>query len=1002
MSEAAIIDGIIGGPASVFLEAELRSRVRNHHLVVWLDLDDHYSGFVDRLAEARAAGELAYEVRAFRGSHLQLMMELEDITSGAEMKNVVIHLPGFNREVVEESPLLELHAVGNEFRKALDTLITEAAAGKLAPHQVTEFLAQDPLTLEAADAWLDAALHGTAQGLATQLRAMTPEAVLDDLLRGGFVAGRIRHDAVDAAAFWDRWNAWTGLPDSWRDTNLRGDLRPEDAAFVVAGWALCVEYVDDLRRDPVNSHLQHARGLARGVIDKARSLAEHLRQRHVDVYQHTVEETELLLADEVGVAKAEDLGKIDTFRFEEDVVLGAALAGLAEGSWDTVAEWAGHRIGTASETSKGRSSFWLGRDPHRKFAWELVQSAAELGRAIQSAGKDLSGCHSLGEALAAYGERGAAVDRAHRHLEQRRAAVLFPQLPEFETLRARLDEMRQAWRRWADAWAIDFNALCRSQGFLPAAEFQQRTLFDQVVKPMVAEGDTKTAFFVVDAFRYEMAVELHGQLSETATTSAHLKARLAELPTVSEVGMNVLAPVASAGKLTPALAEQATGGKILGFDAGEFRVRDPETRRRAMHDRVGGATCPLLSLGEVLSRDSTSLKRAISQASLLVVHSREIDEAGEKGAGPAVFEQVLQKLRAAWTLLREAGVRRFVFTADHGFLLLDESAGAAQGHGRRIDPHPRHVLSRAKADSKGEVRVALSDLGYGAEGWHLLMPETTAVFDRGRRASRFVHGGNSLQERVIPVLTVVHQGEVGGGNTAYVVQAKARDGIAGMHCVEVRVEVAAAQSTLNFGSAQEIELALGALEADDVNVELCQTRGAGRLQGSAILAPVGESFEIFFRLSGPRETRVLVELSHPSASEDVQAGRPSRRFAVSALRSMPPPPVDQQQGAPAPPDSTSESASESASESSSELSSELSSGRAWLADLPEGGVRQVFEHLAVHGTVTEGEVHAMLGSARLGRRFAMNFEGYAESVPFAVRIDSVAGVKRYVRVGGTR
>src|SRR5690606_29443498 len=149
---------------------------------------------------------------------------------------------------------------------------------------------------------------------------------------------------------------------------------------------------------------------------------------------------------------------------------------------------------------------------------------------------------SLEEALDAYAERGAAADRAHRHLEQHRAARLDPQLPEFETIRERLDDVRRAWRRWADAWARDFNDQRRREGFLPAAARQQRTLFDDVVRPLTEEPGT-TALFVVDAFRYEMGEELYAQIGGTAATTAHLKARLAELPTVTEVGMNVLAPV---------------------------------------------------------------------------------------------------------------------------------------------------------------------------------------------------------------------------------------------------------------------------------------------------------------------------------------------------------------------------------------------------------------------------------------------------------------------------
>jgi hypothetical protein len=187
-----------------------------------------------------------------------------------------------------------------------------------------------------------------------------------------------------------------------------------------------------------------------------------------------------------------------------------------------------------------------------------------------------------------------------------------------------------------------------------------------------------------------------------------------------------------------------------------------------------------------VTREATSLKQSIARARLVVVHSNEIDRAGEQGVGPAVFDLVMNKLRAAWKLLRDAGVRRFVFTVDHGFLLVDESARTAQPHGRKVDPKRRHVFSELAADHPSEVRVPLSELGYDSAE-QLMFPESTAVFDTGRKPMGFVHGGNSLQERVIPVPTLVHRTAVGGSNTHYVIRAAARQGVAGMHCVEARV-----------------------------------------------------------------------------------------------------------------------------------------------------------------------------------------------------------------------
>src|SRR5690606_32488926 len=126
-----------------------------------------------------------------------------------------------------------------------------------------------------------------------------------------------------------------------------------------------------------------------------------------------------------------------------------------------------------------------------------------------------------------------------------------------------------------------------------------------------------------------------------------------------------------------------SSSRITGFSTGEFRVHDPDTRRRAMHDRIGGRTCPRIELEEVLRLEASTLRRKIAGTRLVMIHSREIDSSGEAGFGPSVFETVLKDLRSAWHLLREAGVRNFVFTADHGFLLIDEESHTAQAHGRK-------------------------------------------------------------------------------------------------------------------------------------------------------------------------------------------------------------------------------------------------------------------------------------------------------------------------------
>ncbi len=208
------------GPVSAALETDLRSCVRRQGIVLWLDADDHYSTFVDRLIQLRKADKLPYAVHAFRGSHLELMLDLETLAGGVDRTQLVIHLPGFNELAVRTTPpLLELYDAGVRYRKALATLVTEAAAGRVPPDRIAAFCTQTPLALDAADTWLAGLLADGLGGLAGQLRGMDLTALVGDLLSGGNVATQLK-ESGEYAPLWQHFSETIGLPDAWRELRL--------------------------------------------------------------------------------------------------------------------------------------------------------------------------------------------------------------------------------------------------------------------------------------------------------------------------------------------------------------------------------------------------------------------------------------------------------------------------------------------------------------------------------------------------------------------------------------------------------------------------------------------------------------------------------------------------------------------------------------------------------------------------------------------------------------
>lgn len=941
------------GPVSQALTLALREEARQHGIVVWLDREGVYRNFADALAARAVAGAFPYPVRCLRGSYLELIRSLDGVADGVTTAPLIVHVPGHTEDTISHTPLYEVYCAGRRFRRALPTLIREAAHGVATPEAIDAFLGGTP-SLEDADAWLAALAAPRADGPGPEASlGLLSAADIHDKLRSGTLGPLL---AEQPAAIWTKLEALVGMDQAWRTAWLREPTASALADELVA-WALCVEFVHDLARGTSEEALLPLRTLPRINVEACRELAAHLRDRHPGDYARIADDAEVRLRSEVERATADDLGRVDTFRFEDKRVMAAALGALMTARFDAAFEYARAR-------SDARS-FWTRHDHGRRTAWSLILAAATLGRAVAAQHRDAGRpALSLADATRRYAERGWQVDRAHRELEQARPQLQHLELDELADLRAALDQLRHVYRRWADDLSSAWADITAATGALPPSELQQRTLFTDVVAPLCAEE--LTAYFMVDALRYEMGRALAEGVGEIRGTEVVMDARLAELPSVTEVGMNALAPVAQPdGRI----AMDVTIDGITGLRAGTVRIADPEQRRRLVYDKVGGQACPRLSLEEVLARDVTSLRQAVARARLVIVHAEGIDRAGERGLGLARFDAELQNLRAAWRLLFEAGVRRFVITADHGFLLHDPTTGVQQPHGKLTDPSARYTISAHPITERGELTVGAVELGYASEPVWFQFPRTTAQFDRGRRTKDFAHGGPSAQERVIPVITIRHRNPAGGESARYRLELKPSRIDGGVYAVPAVVH-SAGQASLSYGGRAELELVLECVDDPDVIVEVIEARGA-RLDGAVVHATADTPFELRTRVRGPNERRVQLRLRHATRWANVTAADSDERFQVDvrAIATL---------TTPAPPPPT--------------------LGEGWLDEFPAGPVRDVLRHLAVHGKIDEEDATRILGGARQYRAFGREFERtYRARLPFAVRVETAGGRKSHVR-----
>jgi len=980
-------------PVSDALLRELRAALRAQGLVAWIDAHNVWRSVSERLLSD--AEHLGAPMVAYGGSWLEWLDLLGERPAGRDPTPFLLYLPGLDDAALRESPAFPLVQMGHRFERNLAALVRDAAAGEVPPERTEAFLHAAQPTLAAADAWL-AAERALRDARREALYArFSPEVLLDDLLSLASgdppkMHGAAFESEADVTALAEHLHTVVGMSPAWRSfcATLRGPARrpaTEGADAVKAlrdrvtddlvAWILSVEYVRDLQREPRLPELAPLRTLPDALATRCQGLAVHLRQHHAKRYASLADEVELLLRDgELHDLRADDLGQIDTFRCEEQAILADAVRALQGSRWEAVVALADARL------APGRS-FWLAQADAdwsrlRRWAWTLVRQAAVLGRELSAAAAyDELRTLSLGECADLYAARLATADRAHRTFEQRLAELLDPRMEHYGALQEVATRLRGLYRAWADGLARAFSARCRDRGFLPEASYQQRALYDQVVQPLV-EGGRKVALFLVDAFRYEMAMELR-ELLENDERALDLRPRLAELPTLTAVGMNALAPVAQNGKLRVA-------GEFEGFRAGEFTVARPDDRARAVGQRSLGKTkALLLDLAAVCGASpGKDLAKQVAQRQVIVVQSREIDDAGEANVGVRAFEGTLRDLAAAWHLLNAAGVEVCVFTADHGFLLQDATTHV-QPFGTKRDPKRRYVFDPHPRAEPGMVNVAASALGYEGLDGYLLFREDTAVFATGAAGASFVHGGNSLQERVIPVLVVEAKRARAVTEQRYRIVAHAESPLVGLHRVSVQVVHAEVQEprALLEDAPPLVDVALRVVGRDDVQVTLRDVDGRGKLRSGRVQLAVDDAeSKVLFALEGTRDERVQVELYHPDNPRLVGACVPTQLFDVAGVVRAP----EATGGGPR-------------QKPSSPRIAAVSS--AWSEAIEDEGARKVFLHLEAHGAITEAEATKMLGSARAFRRFSGEFERFVPVVPFQVHVEATPDGKRYVKDG---
>ncbi len=298
-----------------------------------------------------------------------------------------------------------------------------------------------------------------------------------------------------------------------------------------------------------------------------------------------------------------------------------------------------------------------------------------------------------------------------------------------------------------DRWQFFVDA---TEKWSAAEVYLQRRFFSHWIEPFLKK-ERKIFVIISDALRYEIGKELLKLIRSEDRYEADLEAAMTMLPSYTQLGMAALLPNGSLSltdKGTVEVDEQSSQGLV---------------NRQKQLDRALPKRATAIGAEELMKLNQEDRRSLVRHHDLVYIYHNRIDATGDKrDSEERVFEAVEDTLKELIQLIKKlanANVSNILITADHGFIYqnqnLDESDFASvEPQGDEIVFRDRRfILGRGLKENSSLRKFTSQELGLSGN-LEVQIPKSINRLRRKGSGSRYVHGGASLQEIVIPVLKV--------------------------------------------------------------------------------------------------------------------------------------------------------------------------------------------------------------------------------------------------------
>ena len=718
------------------LTQSLAERLKKRRVVAWYDPRREFTAFIAELAGGAAPETCKIDSVEVSGkstslcvmqeSFFEAKFAAETCVAGDAPDPLLIYIPGKDRHD-DSAILMELELGGDRWEPQLKREARRVLKKRFGDGQIDQMLGSPNVTYQDIVGLLEGGGNEHASG--SLLEVIYSEAKGSNAaVLAAWLAGADRDpQIIDKGAKSELFQ----LIQSRLGLELPADAELEDARKKVCRYVLLGEFRKDLKGDPPES-LNMVSQPATKQLELVLEVAKSVRETHATYYVKIADDIQQELhLDSLGIAP-EKLGTIDTFRFEEQVLLEHVGNLIVAGKFSDAHDVVTHR----------RLSFWALHHLERQEQWQAYGLSAQLGMAVAEVTKQLPDSKKtvVNWTEGYVAENGwYRIDRLHRQLESTLAAMTDTIASEKVVHRVRKD-----YESLVDKMTTGFVSAFKESGWSIPGVLQQTQIYSKEVH---SPSET-VCFILVDALRYEMGVELMSLLENAEQLS--VQPAIGAIPTITPIGMAALMPDAEES-FSVVECGKDIGAKINASVSGSLN-----DRRKVWKGKVPDVVD--LELDKVLSHSNSQLQKRISGAPLLLVRSVEIDAMGEGGntfLARQVMDTAINNVARAIKRLAGMGIARFVVAADHGHLFIherDESERIEKPGGEQVSLHRRCWAGRGGSTPPSTVRIIAAQLGYDSD-LDFVFPTNNSVFKAGGDLS-YYHGGLSLQELLVPVLSI--------------------------------------------------------------------------------------------------------------------------------------------------------------------------------------------------------------------------------------------------------